>query len=295
MTAQTFTYPTADVADYLMLLKPKVMSLVVFTAFAGLVAAPGVLHPVLALTAVMCVAMGAGAAGALNMWAERSTDALMNRTMDRPLPAGRMAPEEALHFAVFLSIFSVLFMGLCLNWVAAGLLAASILFYVFIYTLWLKPRTPQNIVIGGAAGAFPPMIGWAAVTGDISMMPVLLFLVIFFWTPPHFWALALFRESEYAKAGIPMLPVVAGRQVTQHHILGYTVIMVVASVLPWVLGYAGRIYGVTALVLGALFLISAVRLWREDSARNAGLTFGFSVFYLFGLFGTLIVEALHGI
>src|SRR6185503_18702189 len=229
----------ADWRDFVALTKPRVMSLVVFTGLCGLLVAPVPIHPVLGFTAILCIAFGAGAAAALNQWYERDIDALMKRTASRPLPAGRMAPDAALHFGVGLGVFSVLLMGLATNWFAAAVLAASILFYVFVYTIWLKRRTPQNIVIGGAAGAFPPLIGWAAATGQADTLPLLLFALIFLWTPPHFWALSLFVRSDYSRAGVPMLPVVSGPRVTRIQIMLYAVPMAIAAVAPWPLGLAG--------------------------------------------------------
>jgi heme o synthase len=287
--------PTADWRDFLALTKPRVMTLVVFTAICGLIAAPVTIHPVLAFTAILCIAVAAGAAGALNQWYEADIDAKMKRTANRPLPAGRMDPQSALQFGVFLSVFSVVTMGLATNLVAAGILAVSILFYVFIYTIWLKRRTPQNIVIGGAAGAFPPMIGWAAATGDVTLMPVLLFSLIFLWTPPHFWALALFVKPDYAAAGVPMLPVVAGEKTTRLQILLYTIPMAVVAVLPWALSETGAIYGLTALALSAWFLILSARVGMrtampEDSMKPEKQLFGFSIVYLFVLFGALALD-----
>ena len=282
----------SQVDDYLALLKPRVMSLVVFTGFAGLVAAPGTLHPLLAAVAVLCIAIGAGAAGAINMWYDRDIDAVMQRTCRRPIPAGRVAPAEALAFGVTLSLFSVMLMGLAVNWVAAALLALANGFYVFVYTVWLKRRTPQNIVIGGAAGAFPPMIGWAAVTGAVSLESIALFSIIFIWTPPHFWALALYREGDYAKAGVPMLPVVAGKEETRRHILFYTALLVPISLAPVILGMAGAIYGTVAVVMGGYFLWLAIRLLRTRDDASARRMFGFSILYLFSLFAALIAE--HG-
>jgi heme o synthase len=275
--------------DYAALLKPRVMSLVVFTGFAGLVVAPGSLHPLLATVAVLCIAVGAGAAGAINMWYERDIDALMERTRQRPIPAGRVAPDKALAFGVALATLSVLLMGAVINWTAAALLALAIGFYVFVYTVWLKRRTPQNIVIGGAAGAFPPVIGWAAVTGGVSLESLALFLIIFAWTPPHFWALALCRTGDYAKAGVPMLPVVAGTTETRRQIMIYSALLVPISFAPALLGIAGAAYGVVAAFLGAGFLMLAVQVRREEGPRAAWLMFRFSIFYLFVLFATLIV------
>jgi len=280
--------------DYLALLKPRVMTLVVFTGIAGLIAAPGHLHPILAATAVLCIAVGAGAAGAINMWYDRDIDAVMSRTCGRPIVRGRIAPSEALAFGVFLSVAAVLVMGLAVNWVAALVLAAASAFYVFVYTMWLKRRTPQNIVIGGAAGSFPPMIGWAAVTGDVTLAPIVLFALIFMWTPPHFWALALFRSGEYAKAGVPMLPVVSGARETKRQMLAYTLALFPLALGPWLVGTAGLTYGIGAALLGALFILCAVRVLREDGAatnhRAAKQMFGFSIFYLFAIFGLLIVD-----
>src|SRR6187397_776228 len=248
----------SDIADYVALLKPRVMFLVVFTALVGLVAAPGHMHPVLAVAALVCIAVGAGAAGALNMWYDADVDAVMSRTADRPIPAGRVKPGEALAFGLVLAGFSIVFLGLMINWLAAGLLAFTIFFYAVVYTMWLKRWTPQNIVIGGAAGAFPPMIGWAAATGGIGVEAILLFLVIFFWTPPHFWALSLCRTNEYARAGVPMLPVVAGMAETRRQILLYSLVLAPDGVSPWLLGTAGLAYGVVAILGGAAMLALAL-------------------------------------
>jgi heme o synthase len=280
----------ALVSDYLALLKPRVMSLVAFTGFAGLVVAPGSLHPLLAAVAVLCIAVGAGAAGAINMWYDRDIDALMRRTRKRPIPAGRLAPDEALAFGVTLSLFSVVVMGVAVNWTAAALLALASAFYVFVYTVWLKRRTPQSIVIGGAAGAFPPMIGWAAVTGGVSLESMALFLIIFVWTPPHFWALALYRADDYAKAGVPMLPVVAGKAETRRQVLIYTSLLVPLSFAPLLLGMAGIAYGAAAAVMGARFLLLAVRVLHERGELTARRMFRFSILYLFVLFAAMIVE-----
>ena len=293
-TIAPFALP-ADWRDFLALTKPRVMSLVVFTGLCGLLVAPVQLHPVLGFTAVLCIALGAGAAAALNQWYERDIDAIMKRTASRPLPAGRMAPDAALHFGVGLGVFSVLLMGLATNWFAALVLAASILFYVFVYTIWLKRRTPQNIVIGGAAGAFPPLIGWAAATGQASTLPLLLFALIFLWTPPHFWSLSLFVRSDYAKAGVPMLPVVAGAAATRVQILLYTLPMAAAAVAPWPLGLAGALYGAVAAALSLMFLAMAVQVVLNRAAEPSGMKpekrlFGFSILYLFGLFGALVAD-----
>ncbi len=283
-----------QIDDYVALLKPRVVILVVFTGFAGLLAAPGGLHPLLAAVAVLCIATSAGAAGAINMWYERDIDAVMARTRGRPLPAGRLAPTEALAFGVVLSLFSVMLMGLAVNWVAAALLAAANAFYVFVYTLWLKRRTPQNIVIGGAAGAFPPVIGWAAVTGTVDLEALVLFAIVFLWTPPHFWALALYRDGDYAKAGIPMLPVVAGRAETRRQIFLYTLALGPLAVVPALLGTAGWLYGAVALVLGVSFVGLALRVLRERSDASARKLFGFSILYLFVLFAVLIMDRATG-
>lgn len=283
-----------DVRDYIALLKPRVMSLVVFSGLAGLLVAPGEIHPLLAAVAVLCIAVGSGAAGAINMWYDRDIDAVMSRTQDRPIPAGRVDASEALSFGIALSAGSVMLMGVAVNWAAAALLGGAILFYVFIYTMWLKRSTPQNIVIGGAAGAFPPMIGWAAVTGDVSMASVVLFALIFFWTPPHFWALALYRCGDYAKAGVPMLPVVAGDRETKKQMLIYTVLLLPLGLAPWYLGVAGWIYGLTALAMGLVFLAAAIAVWFDDSDKSAKRMFGFSIFYLFVLFAMLIADRVNG-
>jgi len=297
-TTEVGTQPLpADWRDLLALTKPRVMSLVVFTGLCGLIAAPGAINPVLGFTAVLCIALGAGAAGALNQWYESDIDALMKRTANRPLPAGRMTRQTALHFGVGLSVFSVVLMGLATNIVAAFWLAVSILFYVLVYTVWLKRRTAQNIVIGGAAGAFPPLIGWAAATGDVTMLPALLFAIIFLWTPPHFWALSLFVRTDYAAAGVPMLPVVAGNAVTRRHILLYTLPMVAAAIAPWPMGLTGWIYGGTAVVLNAAFLWLAVAVSINTASEPAAMApekrlFKFSILYLFILFGALVADRL---
>jgi protoheme IX farnesyltransferase len=280
----------AGVEDYLALMKPRVMSLVVFTALVGLLIAPGHLHPVLGFTSLLCIAVGAGAAGALNMWYDADIDGLMARTAERPIPAGRIAPREALGFGAMLGASAVVVLGLLINWLSAALLAFTIIFYVLIYTVWLKRRTPQNIVIGGAAGAFPPMIGWAAATGGIGIEAIVLFLIIFFWTPPHFWALSLCRASEYARAGVPMLPVVAGATETRRQIAIYSVMLVPAALAPWLLGYAGIIYGAAALALGGLFVVLALRLKVSASEGAAKALFAYSVLYLFLIFAALLVD-----
>jgi protoheme IX farnesyltransferase len=298
MPAIELTNPAAlpaDWRDILALTKPRVMSLVVFSGLCGLLVAPVMPPLVLGFTAILCIALGAGACGALNQWYEADIDAKMRRTAGRPLPAGRMDRQSALHFGVGLAVFSVLLMGLATNWLAAGLLAVSILFYVIVYTVWLKPRTAQNIVIGGAAGAFPPVIGWVAATGHISTLPLLLFAIIFLWTPPHFWALSLFVRSDYAAAGIPMLPVVAGVESTRRQIFFYSLPMAAAAVAPWLLGLTGPIYGGSAIVLSLVFVVLAARVTTNTSTEPKLMgpekkLFAFSVFYLFGLFAVLVAD-----
>ena len=285
----------ADWRDFVALTKPRVMYLVVFTGLCGLLVAPAMPPLVLGFTAILCIALGAGACGALNQWYEVDVDAKMRRTANRPLPAGRMDRETALHFGVGLSGFSVLLMGLATNWLAAALLAASILFYVLVYTVWLKPRTAQNIVIGGAAGAFPPLIGWVAATGQVATLPVLLFAIIFLWTPPHFWALSLFVRSDYAAAGIPMLPVVAGAETTRRQIFLYTLPMTAAAIAPWPLGLTGAVYGISAAVLSFVFLVLAGRVAANRATEPAWMgaekhLFAYSVFYLFALFAVLVAD-----
>lgn len=286
----------AEVGDYFALLKPRVMSLVIFTALVGLAIAPGHFHPVLAFTSLLCIAVGAGASGALNMALEGDIDALMSRTANRPIPRGKVTRAEALAFGSTLSFFSVLTLGILVNWYAGALLAFTIFFYVVIYTMWLKRWTAQNIVIGGAAGALPPVVAWVAATGSLSVEPLLLFLIIFFWTPPHFWALALFRSDDYAKAGVPMLPVVAGPDATRLQILLYTFVLVAIAVSPWALGYFDAVYGVASLVLGAGMVVLAIDVFRRrersQSLRATKRLFAFSILYLFALFATLLVEVL---
>ncbi len=285
-----------SVGDFLALMKPRVMSLVVFTALVGLVVAPGDLHPALAVIALICIAVGAGASGALNMWYDADIDARMARTAGRPIPRGHVTPEEAFTFGMVLSVGSVVTLGVIVNWAAAALLALTIAFYVLVYTIWLKRRTPQNIVIGGAAGAFPPMIGWAAVTGSVSIESILMFAIIFMWTPPHFWALALFRAGDYERAGVPMLPVVAGEKETRRQIVIYSALLVPLAVAPAAIGLGGAAYGIISTILGAILLSLALSLWRaEDEAKRIQIAkrlFGFSILYLFGLFAVLLVERL---
>ena len=282
------------VGDFFALMKPRVMSLVVFTALVGMVAAPGHIHPVLGAIAILCIAVGAGASGALNMWYDADIDARMTRTAGRPIPTGRITPEEALGFGIVLSVFSVITLGITVNLAAGALLALTIGFYVFVYTMWLKRRTPQNIVIGGAAGAFPPMIGWAAVTGSVSLESMLLFLIIFMWTPPHFWALALYRCKDYERVGVPMLPVVAGPDETRRQILLYSLLFVPIAVAPYFIGLGGKTYLAVSSILGAAFLWLALKVWSVRTGPQADVEakrlFLFSILYLFALFATLLVE-----
>ena len=286
----------AGVEDYVALLKPRVMSLVVFTALVGLLVAPGHIHPVIGFAALLCIAIGAGASGALNMWYDADIDTVMTRTARRPIPAGRVQPGEALAFGSTLAVGSVFVLGVLVNWFAAGLLAFTIGFYVFIYTMWLKRSTPQNIVIGGAAGAFPPMVGWAAVTGDVSLAPVLMFLIIFLWTPPHFWALGLLKSDDYARAGVPMLPVVAGPDATRRQILIYSAILAPVGITPALFGFAGLLYGAVALACGAVMLQLAWRVYRERTGVPAVFAakrlFAFSLLYVFVLFAALLADNL---
>jgi protoheme IX farnesyltransferase len=288
-----------DVADYVGLMKPRVMFLVVFTALVGLVAAPGSMHPVLAVAALICIAAGAGAAGALNMWYDADIDARMARTAARPIPRGQVTPSEARAFGAVLALGSVVCLGLMANWLSAALLAFTIAFYVLVYTMWLKRATPQNIVIGGAAGALPPMIGWAAATGTVGLAPFILFLIIFVWTPPHFWALALLRTRDYERAGVPMLPVVSGEDATRRQILVYSLILAPLGMVPAIIGLGGTLYAVAASVLGAIFVVLAHACYRERdgerAARAAKDLFAYSVLYLFLLFAALLVEQAFGV
>jgi protoheme IX farnesyltransferase len=299
VTSLPLTKPQSVIADWrdlFALTKPRVMTLVVFTGLCGLLAAPVAVHPVLGFTAVLCIALGAGAAGALNQWYEADLDKKMKRTAGRPLPAGRMERQSALHFGVGLGAFSVVLMGVATNILAAAILAVSILFYVLIYTVWLKRRTAQNIVIGGAAGAFPPLIGWAAATGDISLLPILLFAIIFLWTPPHFWALSLFVRSDYANAGVPMMPVVAGVESTRRQAFFYSLPMAAAAIAPWPMGLTGWIYGVASVALNIIFVAMAAAMLGNKATDPAGMKpekrlFAFSVIYLFALFAALVIDA----
>ena len=297
---------SSSAADWLVLLKPRVIQLVVFTGAAGLLVAPGHMHPVLVFATLLCIAGGAGAAGAINMWYDRDIDAVMRRTKNRPIPAGRIAAGEALTFGVTLAVASVVVLGLATNVAAAAMLAVSIGFYVFVYTIWLKRRTRQNIVIGGAAGAFPPMIGWLAVTGDLSLLPVLMFAIVLFWTPPHFWALALYAHADYARAGVPMLPVVSGARSTRRHVFVYTLLLFAVSLLPWALHLTGPIYAIAALALGLGFIAQAWRVLRDAQDADgvsqtrdapARAAFRYSIVYLFVLFAAFAVDHYvgHGI
>lgn len=284
----------ADPGDYFALLKPRVMSLVVFTALAGMLIAPGPLHPVLAAGALLAIAVGAGASGALNMWYDADIDAVMQRTKTRPIPAGRIGRDEALTFGIILSVLSVFTLGVAANWFAAGFLAFTIFFYAVVYTMWLKRSTPQNIVIGGAAGAFPPMIGYAAVTGTVSVENFVLFAIIFIWTPPHFWALALLKAAEYEKAGVPMMPNVKGEARTRLEIIVYSAILAPVGILPWALGFASVFYGLAAALGGAAMIALSVQLRRsppgQASVKPARKLFGFSILYLFALFAIIVIE-----
>jgi protoheme IX farnesyltransferase len=295
MTQATSIQLPADWRDFFALTKPRVMTLVIFTGLCGLLAAPGNINPIIGFTTILCIALGAGGAAALNQWWEADLDAGMKRTASRPLPDGRLARGDALSFGILLSAASVMIMGLAVHWLAAIILAISIFYYAVIYTIWLKPRTPQNIVIGGGAGAFPPMIGWVAVTGDITLMPVLLFAIIFFWTPPHFWALALFVQTDYAKVGIPMMPVVAGERATRQQILIYSVILLAVAASPWLIGGTGAIYGVLAVALSLAFLVLALPVATRtavegDAMKPEKRLFAFSILYLFALFTALVID-----
>ncbi|WP_252260400.1 heme o synthase [Erythrobacter aurantius] len=294
-TATTSTMLPTEWRDFFALTKPRVMTLVVFTAICGLLAAPGTIHPVLGFTAILAIAMGAGGSAVLNQWWEADLDAGMKRTANRPLPGGRMRRDDARDFGVFLSAVSVALMGVAIGWLAAALLLGAIIYYAVIYTIWLKPRTPQNIVIGGGAGAFPPMIGWIAVTGEVTAMPVLLFAIIFMWTPPHFWALALFVQSDYAKVGIPMMPVVAGERSTRRQILAYTVLLAPVTLAPWLIGGTSWVYGSVAVVLSILFFALAVPVGTRTRSEVDSMTpektlFKFSIYYLFVLFAALVAD-----
>lgn len=286
----------ATAGDFLALLKPRVMSLVVFTAFVGLMAAPVSVNPFIAVVAILAIAIGAGASGALNMWYDADIDAVMTRTAKRPVPSGRVLPREALAFGLILSLLSVMTLGVLVNWVSAALLAFTIFFYAVIYTIWLKRWTPQNIVIGGAAGAFPPVVGWAAATGSVSLESIILFLIIFLWTPPHFWALALFKSGDYERAGIPMMPNVAGAASTRRQIFAYTLLTAPVGVLPWLLGFTSMAYGVVSIALGLGFIWYAWKvLVMSDSDRTmkpAKALFGYSLLYLFVIFAAYLTDSI---
>ena len=291
MPETTLTAPSR-IRDFYALLKPKVMSLVVFIGFAGYWIAPGRenLHPFLAAVGIFALALGAGASGSFNMWYERDIDVLMNRTKNRPLPLGKIMPDDALGFSIIMTIIAVMLMGMTTNWMAAGILAFASFFYVIIYTVWLKRITPQNIVIGGAAGAFPPMVGWAMVTGDIALPSIILFLIVFLWTPPHFWALALFANEDYKRASLPMMPVIKGEKKTKTQMLLYTLILFPVGLAPFALGFAGWIYGAASTILGLFFIYTAVRVIKDETLKSAKLMFGFSVFYLFAIFLALMLD-----
>lgn len=299
--ALSYVPSSATASDFIALLKPRVMSLVVFTALAGIMLAPGTVHPVAALATLLCIAAGAGASGALNMWFDADIDAVMARTRNRPIPMGRILASDALGFGCGLALASVAVMGILINWLAAALLAFTIAFYVFVYTMWLKRRTPQNIVIGGLAGAMPPAIGWAAVTGSLALEPLALVLLIFVWTPPHFWALSLYRAGDYARAGVPMLPVVRGERATKNQMLVYTALMLAVSALPVFMGFAGYAYALAAMIGGVGFLVLAIQLClghaptQAMAVRRAMRLFGVSIVYLFALFAALIAEAIAGV
>ena len=298
MTAPSASVPLpAEWRDFFALTKPRVMTLVIFTGLCGLLAAPGTIHPVLGFTAILCIAMGAGGSAVLNQWWEAHLDAGMKRTANRPIPAGRMQPTNARDFGIALSVASVLIMGLAIHWLAAAILLVAIIYYAVIYTMWLKPRTPQNIVIGGGAGAFPPMIGWVAVTGDVTLMPILLFAIIFMWTPPHFWALALFVQIDYAKVGIPMMPVVKGEASTRTQILVYSVLLLPVAIAPWLIDGTGIVYGAAALALSVVFVALSIPVARRRAVEGDRMLpekrlFSFSVLYLFLLFAALVADAL---
>ena len=285
----------AAAGDYLALLKPRVMMLVVFTGLAGLVAAPTAINPILGAVAVLAIALGAGAAGAINMWYDRDIDAVMERTRNRPLPQGRIDPADALGFGVVLTLVAIVLMGLAVNLVAASLLALASITYIFVYTMWLKRLTPQNIVIGGAAGAFPPMIGWAAATGRIDVASIVMFLIIFFWTPPHFWALSLYRAEDYARAGVPMMPVVAGAQSTKRQMLAYTLLLLPLVVAPYFLGIAGPVYLAGSALLGGLFVATAIAVLRDPTHAAARRMFAYSILYLFLVFALLMIDSGPGL
>ena len=283
-----------SVGDYISLLKPRVMALAVFTSLCGLCLAPVTIHPFMFVLSIFCISLGAGAAGAINMWFDRDIDCLMERTKKRPIPTGKIEAENALGFGIMLSLISVLILGLSLNYLAAFLLAFSIFFYIFIYTIWLKRRTPQNIVIGGAAGAFPPVIGWVCATGELHLFPFILFLLIFIWTPPHFWALALYKDIEYSKANVPMLPVVSGQRHTKVQVFLYSIILMIISTLPYFFSYSGFFYLITSILLGFAFLYLAYKVLKSDDKQKtpfAPSLFKFSILYLYLIFSSLVIDS----
>ena len=293
--AQILGSNDSSVGDFLSLLKPRVMTLAVFTSICGVVLAPQNIHPFFFFISILCISIGAGASGAINMWYDRDIDSLMERTKKRPIPIGKVEPLDALGFGVVLSVISTVVLGLAVNYKAAFLLAFSIFFYIFVYTVWLKRRTSQNIVIGGAAGAFPPVIGWVCSANDISFFPVLLFCIIFFWTPPHFWALALYKDIEYSKANVPMLPVVKGKRVTKNQIMIYAIVLFLVSLLPYMLSYSGLFYLSSALILNIYFCYLSFRLLRSNDSKHSGFEpklFKFSILYLYLMFSSLVVDSL---
>jgi protoheme IX farnesyltransferase len=287
---QQYLSKSSTIRDYISLLKPRVMSLVVFSAIAGLVVAPGHIHPFIGFVAILCTALGAGAAGCLNMWYDRDIDAIMQRTRNRPIISGAIEESEALAFGVMLTIISIVGMMVCVNMLAGVILLASIAFYFFIYTAWLKRTTVQNIVIGGAAGAFPPMIGWAAVTGNISFDAVILFLIIFLWTPPHFWALALYKSDDYRRANIPMMPVVYGANYTKSLIVAYTILTFIATLIPYITGHMGKFYLYSSICLNLYFIYLVVRLKLGEGLKFAPKVFGYSIIYLFAIFLAMMID-----
>ena len=283
----------SSVEDFISLLKPRVMTLAVFTSVSGLVLSPETLHPFLCILSIFCISLGAGASGAINMWFDRDIDKMMERTKNRPIPSRKITAGDALGFGIILSLISVIILGLSVNYFAASLLALSISFYIFIYTIWLKRRTPQNIVIGGAAGAFPPVIGWACATGDISTFPIILFILIFIWTPPHFWALALYKDTEYSRAKIPMLPVIKGQRKTKQQILIYSLLLFLVSLSPYYLGFSGKTYLYSSIILGAYFVYLAYKIFRSNDKNKtiyAPKLFKFSILYLYLVFLILVID-----
>ena len=285
----------SSVEDFFVLLKPRVMALAVFTSLCGLILSPDTIHPFLFFLSILCISIGAGASGAINMWYDKDIDALMDRTKKRPIPTGKVNSYDALGFGVVLSIISITILGLAVNYFAAFLLGFSIAFYIFIYTIWLKRRTPQNIVIGGAAGAFPPVIGWACATGDLSLYPMVLFAIIFIWTPPHFWALSLYKDTEYSKANVPMLPVVSGKKHTKNQILFYSIFLFLISLLPYFLGFSGKIFLISALILNSYFVFLSIKLFKtkdKESILYAPKLFKFSILYLYLIFLILVFDSM---